>query len=207
MNCRARWSRSSRVRGALAPRAEVVRRADQPLPEQVLPDPVHRHAAGERIPRAGEPVGELRPAADVRPDLRRLRRDDRDEPARDRLSPVVGIAADADRDRAGMLLIVHRHRQRRARGGVLLQLRDLPLQLGEPLVDPLELGLGSSARLRPRFAGSLLVGGLRSLLQGVLLRLELLLLLRQAVERPSRAPGRPRRRPGRPVRADAGSSP
>jgi hypothetical protein len=53
------------VRAALAPRAEVVRSADQPLSEQVLPDTVHRHAAGERVLGAGEPVGHLQPAADA----------------------------------------------------------------------------------------------------------------------------------------------
>ena len=81
-----------------------------------------------------------------------------------------------------MLVIVHGHRQRRARGGVLLQFRDLPLQLGEPSFDPLELGLGIDVRLRLRSAGFSLVGGLRPLLQGLLLRLELLLLLHQVVE-------------------------
>ena len=171
MNSRARWSRSCRVRGALAPRAEVVRRADEPLPEQVLPDPVHRHAAGERIPVAGEPVGQLRPAADVRPDLRRSRLDDRDEPARDRLSPVVGIAADADRDRAGML--ADRSRTSPAagagRGSSSASRSPASARRAAP----------RSAEARPwdptsasgfGLAGLPLVGGLRSLLQGLLLR-------------------------------------
>ncbi len=71
-----------------------------------------------------------------------------------------------------MLVIVHGHRQRRARRRVAFQFRDLPLQHGEPFLDPLELGVGIDVRL----------AGFPYYLQGFPLRLEILLLLHPGIE-------------------------
>ena len=59
-----------RVSRAQAKRAEVVRRADDALPEMPEPNPVGHHSGGERI-IAGQPLGEPGAAAAV---LRRGRR-------------------------------------------------------------------------------------------------------------------------------------
>ena len=49
----------------LAGRAEIVRRAHEPVAEEVQPDAIHRDARGERVRRRGEPLGEFEAAAGV----------------------------------------------------------------------------------------------------------------------------------------------
>ena len=123
------------------------------MSEQVLPNSVHRHAAGEGILVAGEPVGQLRAAADVWANDRRLWGDDRDEPARNDLAPVMSITADAGRHRSGTLVIIDRHRQRWARNRVLFRSRYFLLQCCEPLLDLLEVGPGIELLRRLFFSG------------------------------------------------------
>ena len=52
-----------RVRRELAQPAEIVDRTDQALAEMPAPDAIHDHPGRERVPRAGQPSGQLEPAA------------------------------------------------------------------------------------------------------------------------------------------------
>ena len=61
------------MRRHVAGDAEVVDRLHQPLAEQMLPDAIDHHPRGERILRAGQPLGQFQPAALLGVD-RRLRR-------------------------------------------------------------------------------------------------------------------------------------
>ena len=73
MNRVARWSSSSGCDGTSPVDAEVVDGRDQPLAEQVVPDAVDHHPRRERVLRAGEPFGQLEPAALLGVDRRAVR--------------------------------------------------------------------------------------------------------------------------------------
>ena len=208
MNCRARWSRSSGFEGRSprVPKSSGV--PTSPCPNRCCQTRftatrlvsgfwslVSQSASCARPLTSGPISGGCGAMIETNP--------------RGTVSPrLMSIAANADRHRAGMLVIVHRHRQRRARNGVLLQSRDFLLQLCEPLLDLLEVrswnqafASGFSSPALPASAG------FAPFFKAVPLRLEPFLLFHPGRRASSRAPERHRRRPGRLIRADAGSSP
>ena len=56
-------SQKLRVRGTLAKSPEIVWRTHKPLAEMPLPDPVHHHAAGQRMIGRSQPVRKFEPPA------------------------------------------------------------------------------------------------------------------------------------------------
>ena len=97
------------MRRRVARHAEVIDGGDQALAEQVLPDAVDHHARGERVLRAGQPLGQLEPAALLGIDLRCVRghSSDREEAARHDRPELLGLAADADLGVADGLGVAH----------------------------------------------------------------------------------------------------
>ena len=94
--------------GRLAPHAEVARRAYQAGAEVMQPEAVDQHPSRERILRAGNGAGQLKPAAPLRERLPLRTGQHRQELPRHGLSPIVRIAANQDMrlDRLGR---IHQH--------------------------------------------------------------------------------------------------
>ena len=100
------------MRRILALQAEVLRRGDEPVAEDLRPQPVDDHARGQRMARVGQPAGQTQPVA---AQLRIPRVDARRRSGRAKLILLrfVVITAGQDVGRRGERGMLHRVESRR----------------------------------------------------------------------------------------------
>ena len=72
MNRRASQSSSSGWLGGSARKPKSLGVFTRPVAEMMLPDPIHHHARGERVLRAGDGAGQFEPSAAVLETVRRF---------------------------------------------------------------------------------------------------------------------------------------
>ena len=91
--------------------AEVLARLDEAAAEEARPEPIHRHAAGQRVVRVDQPAGQAQAVGRL-PGRQRVQL--RRHAGLDRLAEVLEVAAEHDVRRPRLRQLLHHQRRRPA---------------------------------------------------------------------------------------------